>query len=67
MRPGRAFYAVAVLGIIDALWHHKSEVVTFQSQRASDVLTPSKDEGLKPTFNLYPLPGGAGVGFGFQF
>lgn len=67
LTAGIAFYVIAALGIADALWHHKGEVVSYQTQRPQDVVTPSKSEGPKPSFNVYPLPGGAGVGMSMRF
>jgi hypothetical protein len=67
LSSGYTFYAVAVLGIVDALWHHKGEIVTYQTQRPQDVVAPSKSEGPKPLFNIFPLPGGAGVGMSIRY
>jgi tetratricopeptide (TPR) repeat protein len=64
---GAVFYALWALGAAEALWHHKGEVVTYQTQRAQDVVTPSKSEGLKPMLNIFPLPGGAGAGMTMKF
>ncbi len=62
LSSGIGFYVVAALGIVDALFHHKGEVVTYESQKPSEVISPSK-----PRLNVYPLPGGAGVGLSLSF
>jgi tetratricopeptide (TPR) repeat protein len=67
LSSGIAFYVVAAVGIVDAIWHHKGEVVTYETQSAKDALTPSKRQGPKPSLSLFPLPGGAGIGLNLQW
>lgn len=65
---GVAFYVVAAIGVVDALLHHKGEVVTYEQQRPQDVPPPSaKPPAPKASFNVYPLPGGAGAGMTVSF
>ncbi|MBL8954163.1 MAG: hypothetical protein JNK82_25525 [Myxococcaceae bacterium] len=62
LSSGIAFYVVAALGIVDALFHHQREVVTYESAKPNEVISPSA-----PKLNFYPLPGGAGAGLSFSF
>ncbi len=66
LTSGIAFYVVAAIGIVDALLHHKDEVVTYETQRPEGV-PPPKPPGPKASFNIYPLPGGAGAGLSGTF
>jgi len=69
LSSGIGFYVVAALGIVDALFHHKGEVVTFETQKPSDLPGPARPPAPtpKPKFSVFPLPGGAGVGMSLSF
>jgi hypothetical protein len=55
---GIGFFAVAAAGIFDAIWHHKSDVVSVTTE-------PTKGPALN--FSFTPLPGGAAGGVTFHF
>jgi tetratricopeptide (TPR) repeat protein len=55
---GILFYVVAATGIFDAIWHHKSDVVTTTSEG-------SKGPGV--SLSITPLPGGAAGGLSLKF
>lgn len=69
---GIGFYAVYAYGVVDALYHHQSEVVT---TREVDVPPPPPPAPTKPgpagTLGLrpflFPATGGGGAGFSFHF
>jgi tetratricopeptide (TPR) repeat protein len=65
---GATFYAAWAAGSVDALWHHRDEVVSVESKRLEEVaapISPSRDEG--PRLFLFPISGGVGAGFNLRF
>lgn len=65
---GIGFYSLWAIGVAEALWHHKAEVVTTQTKRLDELGgIPSAAKPEAPQLFLFPTAGGVGAGLSLRF
>jgi tetratricopeptide (TPR) repeat protein len=65
---GGGFYLAWAIGVFEALWHHKDEVVTTEIKRLDEttpLTTPPKSDA--PRLFVFPTNGGFGAGLTLRF